>query len=117
MRAWHFWAPMLVAPALALSEQGVVYALATPLCERQAGEWIHAVFAVFLAIALWLTLSARRELKRLEAAHAGGVAPDTDRHQPQWAFLARVATWSGAVSTLVLAAMWVPQWLLSPCQA
>jgi hypothetical protein len=116
MRKWHLWGPMLAAPVLALSEQSVVYALATPLCQRQAGGWIHAVFLLFLGIAIVLTLGGRSEVRRLEAAYRGSVAPDTDRHQPQWLFLARVATWTGALSSVVLLAMWVPQWLLSPCQ-
>jgi hypothetical protein len=31
------------------------------------------------------------------------------------AMLACAATWVGMISTLALVAMWIPQWLLSPC--
>jgi hypothetical protein len=40
---------------------------------------------------------------------------DTDRHGPNRLFLAQLALGSGLLSLLALLALWVPQWVLSPC--
>ncbi len=116
---WKIWAPMLVTPVIALGGQSIVYALATPLCERQAGPWVHAVFLLLLAGAAWLVACAWGEARRLDAAHVSSAGqalpPDTDRHGPNRLFLARVAAGTAAIATLALLAMWVPSWLLSPC--
>jgi hypothetical protein len=103
---------LLLAPLLVLAEQSAVYALVTPLCGRQAGLWLHAVAAGFALAILGLTLLARHEARRLQQLP---LPPDTDRHGPNRLFLARVATGLGWLSLLALAALWVPQWLLSPC--
>jgi ABC-type Fe3+ transport system permease subunit len=109
------WPALLIAPMLALGELSAVFALATPLCQRQAGEWLHAVSLLFIALAALLTWLSWREARRQKQAHGGAIPTDTDRHGPQRLFLARVATWSGALSMLVLIGLWIPVWGLSPC--
>jgi len=114
---WRLWMPMLLTPALALAAQFVAYVLAAALCERQAGEWIHAVFAAAVLAAALLLRMAWRELRRLVQAHGGALPVDTDRHAPQRLFLAQAAFGVAALSLLALLAMWIPQAMLSPCQA
>jgi hypothetical protein len=114
---WRAWAPMLVTPLLALSEQSVVYALATPLCARQAGVWIHAVFAMFFAVAAALVAVAWAERRRLQRLADVPGAHDDDRRGRQPLFLAEVATGVAAIAALSLLAMWIPQAMLSPCQS
>jgi hypothetical protein len=112
---WRLWMPMLLTPLLALAAQLVAYVLAAVLCERQAGEWIHAVFAAAVLAAALLLRMAWREVRRLVRAHDGAVAVDTDRHAPQRLFLAQAALGLAALSLLSLLAMWIPQAMLSPC--
>lgn len=117
-KAWKLWLPMLGAPLLALGAQLVAYALATPLCARQAGMWIHAVFGISLAVSLVLTRAACSEGRCQHAAHRDGVMTDhSDRHGPQQRFLAEVAAGVAAISALAVLAMWIVQIVLSPCQA
>ena len=111
----RIWPALLLAPLLALGEQALVYALATPACRAQAGAWLHAVPLGFLLATAVLTGLAWAEARRLKRAHGAPVPGDTDRHGPQQLFLARVATWSGALSLLVLVALWIPQWVLPAC--
>jgi hypothetical protein len=114
---WRIWPALIVAPLLALGEQSAVYALTTPLCRLQAGGWLHAVALAFVALAIALTALAAQEARRLQRAHGEALPSNTDRHGPQRLFLARIATWSGALSLLVLLALWLPLWVLSPCQS
>ena len=117
-KAWKLWLPMLGTPLLALGAQLAAYALATPLCEHQAGGWIHALFGISLAVSVVLMLAARAEERRQCAAHGGEVRTgNTDRHGPQRRFLAEVAAGVAAISALAVLAMWIVQMVLSPCQA
>jgi hypothetical protein len=113
--AWRIWPSLLLAPAMALGELSIVYAMVTPLCSVQGGEWMHAVSLAFVVAGALLTALAWAEARRLKQAHGAPVPTDTDRHGPQQLFLARVATWSGALSLLVMVALWIPPWVLSPC--
>jgi L-lactate permease len=113
---WKLWLPMLGTPTLALAVQGLAYALATPLCQRQAGPWLHALFAAALVLALLLAQAARGEARRQREAHGAEVATgNTDRHGPQHRFLAEVALGVAGISALALLAMWIVQASLSPC--
>ena len=114
---WRLWMPLLLTPLLALAAQLAAYALAGALCAHQAGEWIHAVFALAVLAAALLLHMAWRELRRLVEAHGEALPLDTDRHAPQRLFLAQAAFGAAALATLALLAMWIPQAVLSPCQA
>jgi hypothetical protein len=115
---WKLWLPMLGAPAMALGVQLLAYALATPLCQRQGGLWLHAVFAAALLLALLLALAARGEARRQREAHGAEVPTgNSDRHGPQHRFLAEVATGVAVISALAVLAMWIVQAVLSPCLA
>jgi hypothetical protein len=107
------WPALLLAPLLALAEQSIVYALATPTCQTQREAWLHGVPLLFVAAILAFTVMAWRQARR----QAGAVAPhvDADRRALRGYFLACVAAGIGALSALAIVAMWVPQWVLSPC--
>lgn len=112
------WPAMLLGPVLVLVEQTLAYALVTPSCARQAGALLHVVALAFIAAATALTWRAVAEARRLSMAHrdsGDAPPPDTDRHAPQRLLLAQVAAGIGALSVLVLFALWIPQWGLSPC--
>jgi hypothetical protein len=101
----RIWLALLVAPILALTDQSVAYAAAGWACGRNAFaiHLVHAVFFTAIAVATalaWRHWHATRETTERSAT----------RH-----FLAGVATASGALSALTILAMWIPNWLLSPC--
>lgn len=96
------WPALLIAPLLVLGEQSLAYALTPALCATQHGAWLHAVAAAFTLASMGLTLLAARAM---------ATAP------PQRLFIAQVATGVGALSTLVLLALWLPKWVLEPCIA
>jgi hypothetical protein len=70
------------------------------------------VHAVFLAATLLLSLASWRDLRAASAAAAGAGEEGWpgDRRM-----LARVALLLGLLSSLAIAAMWLPHWALSPC--
>jgi hypothetical protein len=94
------WPALLIAPLLALADQALAYALTPALCAAQRGEWLHAVAATFTIASAALTLPAVRALRSAD---------------PSQRFLASLAAGVGALSTLVLLALWLPKWVLEPC--
>lgn len=107
----RIWFALLAAPILALTDQSVAYAMTSWACAHQHEFALHGVHAVFFAATvagtvaasgLWRTSSrARTRSETLARRH----------------FLAGLATASGALSALAIAAMWIPNWVLSPCLA
>ena len=107
------WLALLLAPSLALTALGINYALVTPVCEWQVdARWLHAVFAVSLLLSLLFAVLAWRNRHHLRAAHAA-----SQRSQQRERFLALVGVLVAALSALVVAAQWLPLWVLSPCSA
>jgi hypothetical protein len=94
------WPALLIAPLLVLAEQALAYALTPALCAAQRGEWLHAVAAVFTLGSAVLTLPAARLMRSAD---------------PMQRFFARTGTGVGALSTVVLLALWLPKWVLEPC--
>jgi hypothetical protein len=109
------WPALLLAPLAALTEQSIVYALSTPTCQTQREAWLHAVPLVFLALTLVFTVMAWAESRRLRGSVADAAHVDADARGLRRCFLARLAVWSGALSSLIIFALWIPQWVLSPC--
>lgn len=107
----RIWLALIVAPALALACQSAMYALVTPACSIQTRVAIHAVAAVSLLLCVVFALMARAAGApvRFGADEDSGEPPAT-RH-----FLGVVATAASALSALVVLAMWVATWILSPC--
>lgn len=111
----RIWLALLVAPSLALAAQGIMYSLVTPSCTLQTRILVHAVGVVSLALAVLFTAMARAEWSSRSLAQPLG--PDSDSADPGNVrrFLAAVATAVGALSALVILAMWLAGWVLSPC--
>jgi lysylphosphatidylglycerol synthetase-like protein (DUF2156 family) len=103
------WPALLLAPVLALADQSVAYALAPLACARQGVLLPHAVHFAFLAATVALTLLA------WSASRATRDYRPDDAQSATRPFLALTATLTGALCTLVIVALWIPQWVLSPC--
>lgn len=101
------WLALLVAPLLALADQSIALSMAAWMCAKQHEIPMHAVHASFAALIIATTLAAWQQWR----ATAGmGSETNAGRH-----FLAGLAAASGSLSALVVLAMWIPNWLLSPC--
>src|SRR5689334_19617691 len=103
------WPALIMSPLLALANLTTVYALVTPSCSRQSTGAMQWLSAASLLLSLLFTLMAWRNQRRL----AGALASDAASARPH--FLAQVAVLVGLLSSLVLFAMWIPQWIVSPC--
>jgi hypothetical protein len=102
------WFALLAAPILALSDQGISYAAAGWTCAHQ-GTWVpHAVHGAFFVACTMAAVGAFQLWRATRPAAAD--EPMARRH-----FLAGVATASATVSSLAILAMWLPNWMLSPC--
>jgi len=104
------WLALLVAPLLALLNLTIVYALVVPACEGQNTLSLHLVSACSLLLSLLFTFMAWQHWQD---------SPNTaeDDVPVRQSFLPAVAAVSGLLSSLVIAAQWIPQWVLSPCFA
>jgi|KBSSwiStaDraftv2_1062776.scaffolds.fasta_scaffold93993_3 hypothetical protein len=92
---------LVIAPLLALGEQALAFALVPLACAAQAGPWLHAVPAAALALGLALALVT---------SYSARAAP------PQRTLLGRLASVMAWLSVVVLLALWLPVWVLEPCQ-
>lgn len=111
------WIALLAGPLLVLADLGFTYTLVGPGCNLQRGALLHLPMAVSLALCLLLTLWALRASRR---AHAGKLAggpgsTDPDAAQERRRFITWLALAIGALSCLVIAALWLPVAVLSPC--
>jgi hypothetical protein len=107
------WPALILAPLLALAEQALAYALATPGCAHQHDAVLHVVPLGFLLAALATTAMAWADARR--RAPEGGGHADADRLGANRYFIACAATGVGALASLAIVAMWVPLWWLPPC--
>ena len=103
------WPALLLAPSLALASQSVIYAVVTPSCKGLSTRALLGVSAVTLLVCLAFTWMARHNWKAAPAP----LPEDSVARRPF--FIAMVSCVVGALSCLVIAAMWFPQWVLSPC--
>jgi hypothetical protein len=113
MKSARVWLALIVAPSLVLGSQMLMFALASPSCASQTRVLIHLVGGGTLALLLVFTLLALGLWRR----HAQGRwhAADADLPASMPAFLAGMALAVGALSCLVMLAMWMGAWVLSPC--
>jgi len=123
------WPALLLAPSLALASQSIIYALVTPSCKVQTMLAPHVVSALTLLVCAaftwiawhnWRTAPAPEPAQlpaqlpaRFPAQFPDQLPDDAAARRP--AFVAMVACLVGAISCLVVLAMWFPQWVLSPC--
>jgi hypothetical protein len=113
------WITLLAGPLLVLADLGVSYSLVGPGCARQQGVLLHVPMAATLIVCLGLTLWAARAVRRLRKPPPSLQyrAPDPPAVQERRRFVAWLAMACGALCCLVIAALWLPVAVLSPCQA
>lgn len=104
------WPALLLVPALTLVNLSVTYALVTPSCSRQTTLALHLMTLLVACLCAAMTVSAWREWRRRVASRH---RDDAAAARP--AFLATVAVMCSGLSTLVVLAQWLPQWVISPC--
>lgn len=103
------WPALILSPTLALANLTAVYALVTPSCGRQSTgpmQWLSAAALLLSLLFTWMAWRNQRRLADAAPADAASARPH---------FLAQVAAMVGLLSSLVLFAIWVPQWIISPC--
>src|SRR5436190_22168679 len=103
----NIWLALLVAPTLALADQVIAYAAVGWSCAHERAVVVHAIHALFLVAAAASVLPAWRLWKATRA--------DADEAGQRRHFLGGMAIASGALSVLVIAAMWMPTWVIGPC--
>src|SRR5206468_2732051 len=94
----NIWLALLAAPTLALTDQLVAYSTVGWACAHDRIVVTHAVHALCLVAT---ALSVVPAWRLWSATRAGGNEAVVRRH-----FLAGMAMASGALSALVIAAMW-----------
>jgi hypothetical protein len=105
------WLALLAAPSVVLGALSANYALVTPACAWRTLLPAASVTAAALLFSMIATLLAWQRWRE-----AGVIASASAPALPaRPAMLACAATGVGAISTLALVAMWIPQWLISPC--
>jgi hypothetical protein len=111
------WITLLAGPLLVLGNLGLSYSLLGPGCNLQRGALLHLPMAASFIVCLGLTLWAARTVRRTrEAAPAPGEGgADSDAAQERRRFIAWMAMACGALSCLVILALWLPVAVLSPC--
>ncbi|RZI82460.1 MAG: hypothetical protein EOP38_15880 [Rubrivivax sp.] len=109
------WPALLITPSLVIGEMTLAFALTSPACAAQGGSWLHLVPALAVLIAAILTALALAESRRRRADLAPVIQADGDTRATHGLFVAHVASGVGILSTLVLIALWIPVWVISPC--
>lgn len=105
---------LIVAPALALACQSLMFSLVTPSCSVQTRIALHGVaLAILVANAVFTVLARRSWL--LHRATSGGRDQQTQGSSETRRFLAASATAVAALSTLLVLMMWFAACVLSPC--
>ena len=103
----------LIAPLLALADQSIAYAFAGWACAHQQEGVPHAVHAIFLVATLAATFLAWTTARAALPALREGAGFSVHRHD----MMATCALALGLLSAAVIVALWIPQWVLSPCFA
>jgi hypothetical protein len=107
------WPGIVLAPLLALADQSVAYALVQWGCFHQQFAALQLVHAFFLAATLATLVPAWPGAMRARLPDRAAPGDTHDRHH----FMSVVSLMLGAFSALVIVALWIPQWVLSPCFA
>jgi hypothetical protein len=105
----RIWFALLLAPVLMLTDQSVAYSTTGWACATQHPLAVHGVHAVFLIATMVGTVLAWQLWRDTQPPH-GDSETLARRH-----FLAGLATASGALSALTIAAMWLPVWFIASC--
>src|SRR6185503_7117524 len=107
------WPGIVLTPLLALADQSVAYALVEWGCHAQQFATLQVVHLVFLLGALATLVPAWPGAMRPSAPQAVLPGDNHDRHH----FMSVLSLMVGSLSALIIVALWIPQWVLSPCFA
>ena len=107
------WPGIVLAPVLALADQSIAYALVPWGCSYQHFAALQVVHLVFLLGALATLVPAWHGAMRRRVPDRAMPGDNHDRHH----FMSVVSLMTGSFSALVIVALWIPQWVLSPCFA
>ena len=102
---------LLLAPVLVLADQSAAYVLAGWTCAHQGSLTPNVVHAAFLAAVLAVTVLAWPAARSGLAVLRESAGFSVHRHD----MMAVSAVAVGALSAAIIVAMWIPQWVLSPC--
>jgi len=105
------WPGIVLAPLLALADQSVAYALVEYGCHAQQYSTLQLVHVVFLLGALATLIPAWPGAMRPKVADRALPGDSHDRHH----FMSMVSLMVASLSALAIVALWIPQWVLSPC--
>ena len=105
----HIWPAMLLAPFLALADQGVAYAMVGWACRSQHVLPLHLVHGFFFAATLATLVAPWRVLEK----HPSHSFMGSEDDGPD--VLAMAAIGVAVLSAGAIFAMWMPHWFLSPC--
>jgi hypothetical protein len=103
------WLALLIAPLVALGQQSLMLALATPACARQTLAGLHATSALSVVVTAVSTLLA------LQARRRAAAEPAIEGSSGRRRLMSGIAVAIGGFSLLLALALWLPVWLLSPC--
>lgn len=107
------WPGIVLAPLLALADQSVAYALVEWGCHAQQFATLQVVHLAFLVGALATLIPAWPGAMRPALADASLPGDNHERHH----FMSVLSLMVGSLSALIIVALWIPQWVLSPCFA
>jgi hypothetical protein len=105
------WPALLLAPIFALADQSVAYSLLEWSCKVQKPFVPHMAHAVFLLLTL-VTIAMAWPRWRNRPPEKREDAGDEATRRSTFGVM---ATLVGALSALVIVAMWYPHFVLSPC--
>jgi hypothetical protein len=105
----RIWLALLGAPILALMDQAIAYGTAGWSCANQNLVAMQLTHGFFFAVTLGASIAAWQRWRETRGARELGDAAVV-RH-----FLAGIATASGALSALVIFAMWMATWIVMRC--
>ena len=105
----RIWFALLVAPILALTDQAIAYATAGWSCANQNALAMQLTHGFFFAVTVGAAVAAWQLWRETRAI------PEPRDFTEVRHFLAGVATASGALSALVIFAMWMATWIVTRC--
>jgi hypothetical protein len=108
----NLWIGVLVPPIVFLIDLEVAYALVPTACSTQNRLPVHLVHLACLLLVLFSWLMVRRCWKASGATWAAEQGGPLGSSR----FLAGIGVLMSALFALVILAMWLPSFILDPCQ-
>jgi hypothetical protein len=108
----NLWIGLLVPPIVFLIDLEVAYALVPTACSARNRLPVHLVHLACLLLVLFSWVTARRCWKATGATWPADEGGPLGRSR----FMAGVGVLMSALFALVILAMWIPSFILDPCQ-